>query len=100
MKIVLKNLVIWENLLSNKIARNKNHKQFDDFKLDKTSVSNYKLGEEPNDKEYWLSKTPFERLEALEFLRQIFFNYDPNTERLQRIVENSYFKKDTLIIKI
>lgn len=40
------------------------------MRMDKTTMRKFKLGEEPNDLEYWLSKTPLERLEALEFLRQ------------------------------
>ena len=38
-----------------------------------------------SDLDYWLSRTPTERLEALELLRQIHYGYDPATERLQRI---------------
>jgi hypothetical protein len=44
------------------------------------------LGEEPDDRAYWLSKTLEERLEALELLRQIHYGYDPTTERLQRVL--------------
>ena len=40
-----------------------------------------------NDKEYWLSKTPIERLEVVEFLRQTNYGYDPVTSRLQRFFE-------------
>jgi hypothetical protein len=36
---------------------------------------------------YWLSKTPAERLEALELLRQIHYGYDPATARLPRFFE-------------
>ena len=39
------------------------------------------------EKAYWLSKTPEERLEALEFLRQIAYGYDPSSARLQRVLE-------------
>lgn len=38
------------------------------------------------DREFWLSKTPEERLQAMEIMRQITYNYDP-TERLQRVFE-------------
>jgi hypothetical protein len=34
------------------------------------SVRKYKLGEEPNDLEFWLTKTPQERLARLELLRK------------------------------
>jgi hypothetical protein len=57
-------------------------------KLDKTVISIVSLDEADNDEvEYWLSKTPYERLNALETLRQIFYGYDPATTRLQRILE-------------
>lgn len=53
------------------------------MKIDKTIVKKYKLGEEPNDLKYWLTKTAVERLEALEYLRQQL--YDSSTQRLQRV---------------
>ncbi|MCX8011021.1 MAG: hypothetical protein N3A61_07710 [Ignavibacteria bacterium] len=58
-----------------------------DYKLDRKYFSVLDLSEKQNDKEYWLSKSPVERLEALEFLRQIMYGYDPTTERLQRFFE-------------
>jgi len=36
------------------------------------------------DIEFWKSKSPSERIEAIELMRQINFGYDPSTERLQR----------------
>ena len=42
---------------------------------------------ESDEKEYWLSKTPDERLQALELMRQIVYGYDPATARLQRVLE-------------
>jgi hypothetical protein len=36
---------------------------------------------------FWHSKTPLERLEALESLRQTTYGYDPAVTRLQRILE-------------
>ncbi|GAB4581054.1 MAG: hypothetical protein Fur0022_37990 [Anaerolineales bacterium] len=57
-------------------------------KLDKTAFSVVSIEEADNDEvAYWLSKTPYERLSALETLRQIFYGYDPNTTRLQRVFE-------------
>jgi hypothetical protein len=56
--------------------------------LDRTAFSVVSLDDADNDEmEYWLSKTPYERLEALETLREIFYGYDPTTTRLQRILE-------------
>lgn len=39
-----------------------------------------------SDLNYWLSKTPVERLEALEFLRQQYINFHYHVQpRLQRV---------------
>ena len=57
-------------------------------KIDKTVFSVSTL--EQNDKDekaYWFSKTPYERLDALETMRQIIYGYDPATTRLQRVFE-------------
>ena len=45
------------------------------------------LKDKANDRQYWMSKTPAERFEALELLRQIAYGYDPATARLQRVLE-------------
>jgi hypothetical protein len=57
----------------------------DIYKLDKTAFSQGDFGEEGNEKAYWLSKTPQERIQALEYMRQVIYGYDPATERLQRV---------------
>jgi hypothetical protein len=57
-------------------------------KLDKTAFSVLSSFEEADkqDKEYWLSRTPLERLQYMELLRRI--NYGSNaTARLQRVLE-------------
>ena len=57
-------------------------------KLDKTAFSVSTLDKNDDDeKAYWLSKTPFERLDAVETMRQIIYGYDPTTTRLQRVFE-------------
>ena len=38
------------------------------------------------DRAYWRSRTPIERLEALELMRQVVYQYDPVATRLQRIL--------------
>lgn len=43
--------------------------------------------EKSDEKSYWLSKTPYERLEAVELMRQIIYGYDSSATRLQRILE-------------
>jgi len=45
------------------------------------------LDKHSEEKNYWLSRTPSERLEAIEQMRQIVYGYDPATTRLQRILE-------------
>ena len=39
------------------------------------------------DKAYWLSRTPQERLAALEQMRQINYGYDPISDRMQRTLD-------------
>jgi hypothetical protein len=40
-----------------------------------------------DDKAHWLSRTPQERLAALERMRQINYAYDPVSDRIQRTLE-------------
>ena len=56
------------------------------LKVDRTALTVTSLYES-DEKEYWLSKTPEERLQALELMRQIVYGYDPDTARLQRVLE-------------
>ena len=44
-----------------------------------------------DEKAFWLSRTPLERLEAMEFLREIAFGHDATTGRLQRVLEVAEF---------
>ena len=62
------------------------------FKFDKNSFSVITLKDDATDVDYWRLKTPEDRLLAVEFLRQLIFNYDPATERLQRFFESVEFK--------
>ena len=57
--------------------------------MDKTAFSVSSLDDESDEKQYWLSKTPTERIYAVEMLRQILYGYDPLTARLQRIFETA-----------
>ena len=57
------------------------------FKLDKTAISVHKLGEEPNDLAYWLSRPAGERVAAIELMRQINYKYDPVADRIPRVLE-------------
>jgi hypothetical protein len=46
------------------------------------------------DRTNWHSRTPQERLWALELMRQKAYGYDPATARLQRVFEVAQLKKD------
>jgi hypothetical protein len=63
------------------------HMSDSSFKLDKTAFSSHSLKDEGNDKEYWLSKTPLERLAAGELMRQINYGYNPITDRVQGVYQ-------------
>lgn len=62
-------------------------KAIDTYKMDKSVLSIVSLSEESDEREYWRSKTPYERLEFIELMRQINYGYDPATTRLQRVLE-------------
>ena len=47
-------------------------------RLDKTAFSVGSLLDEPDEKTYWLSRTPHERLHAVELMRQVIYGYKPN----------------------
>lgn len=55
--------------------------------VDRNAFEVIPLSEEGDDRAYWQSKTPAERLLALEIMRQIVYGYDPSTTRLQRVLE-------------
>ena len=58
------------------------------LRLDKTAFSVTTFAEaEAQDRAYWLSLTPQERVAVLEQMRQINYGYDPATDRIQRSVE-------------
>jgi len=40
-----------------------------------------------SEKAYWHAKSPYERLLAIEKMRQIIYGYSPTAERLQRFFE-------------
>ena len=56
-------------------------------RMDKNVVVLQAQEEGSDKKAYWASRTPEERLQALEMMRQIAYGYDPTTTRLQRILE-------------
>ena len=64
----------------------------ENYWLDRGALEVGSLKDKANDRQYWMSKTPEERFEALELLRQIAYGYDPATARLQRVLEVVEFK--------
>ena len=61
-------------------------------RLDRSVFEIVTLDEDRSDREYWLAKSPAERMEALELMRQIVYGYDPATTRLQRVLEVAELK--------
>ena len=57
------------------------------IKIDKTAFTVASLSDPADEKQYWLSKTPAERLQAVELMRQILYDYNPAITRLQRVFE-------------
>jgi hypothetical protein len=57
----------------------------DTVRLDRSAFAIGTLDEEGDDRRYWQARSPQERMEALELMRQIIYGYDPATTRLQRI---------------
>lgn len=57
-------------------------------------VKKYKLSEEPNDLEFWLTKSYIERLQALENLREHYIKFFLNGNRpgFQRVVNKINLK--------
>ncbi len=55
-------------------------------RINKASLTVASGFDEATDKTYWHSKSPIQRLEAIELMRQIIYGYDPSSDRLQRIL--------------
>ncbi len=72
-------------------AELENTRAIDALKIDRSVITTASLHDESDEKAYWLSRTPEERLEALELYRQIAYGYDPNTLRFQRVLEVAEF---------
>ena len=56
------------------------------FTFDKTAISVHDLDDQENDLAYWLSRSPEERLAAVEFMRRTMYGYDP-AQRMERVLE-------------
>jgi hypothetical protein len=58
-----------------------------DMRVDRTKISVSNSFDNTEEKEYWLLRTPLERLLHVERLRRIAYGYDENSEGLQRVLE-------------
>ena len=67
-------------------------KVMESVRLDRSAFRVDSLTDDSGEKAYWRSKTPLERLYALESMRRILSGYDPATTRLQRIFEVAELK--------
>ena len=67
----------------------RNKLPLDELKMDKTAFSVSTIDAESDEIQFWLSKTPAERLLGVEIMRQMLYGYDPSTARLQRIFETA-----------
>ncbi|MFZ1932515.1 MAG: hypothetical protein WCB27_14010 [Thermoguttaceae bacterium] len=55
-------------------------------RIDRTVLSVASLTDDSGDREFWLSKTPQERLAAMELMWAVNYGYDPTSARLQRVL--------------
>jgi len=58
-----------------------------EFRLDRTVLSVHRVGEEPKDVEYWTTRSPEERIAAIESLRQQAYGADYAAAGLCRVLE-------------
>jgi hypothetical protein len=58
-------------------------------KLNKKALSVGSLSDESEEKKYWLSKKPHERLQAIEINRRMVYGARSVASRLQRFLETS-----------
>jgi hypothetical protein len=63
-------------------------------RMDRTTLTVASLTDESDDRDFWLSKTPDERLAAMELLRAINYGYDPASARLQRVLSVAQLGED------
>jgi len=56
-------------------------------RIDRSALEIASLDDRESERRYWRAKSPQERMQALELMRQIIYGYDPATTRLQRVFE-------------
>ena len=72
------------------------NQDIDTVRVDRTAFKVFSSFEEAeaDERAYWHSRTPEERLEALELMRQIAYGYRPSSaSRLQRVLEIARLKE-------
>jgi len=57
------------------------------WRIDRTAITFGSLTDEPDDRVYWLTRSPSERWRAIELLRQINYGQARTSARLQRVLE-------------
>ncbi len=57
------------------------------IRMDKSAFSVSSIDDESDEKQYWMSKAPVERMYSVEIMRQMLYGYDPLTARLQIFFE-------------
>ena len=57
------------------------------FSVDRSAFSEASLYDKTDEIAYWHSKTPEERMQALELMRQVVYGYDESSIRFQRFFE-------------
>jgi hypothetical protein len=62
-------------------------KSVEDIKVDKAALSVLRLTDAPDEKFFRIAKSPYDRLRAVETLRQLNYGYRQSTARLQRVLE-------------
>jgi hypothetical protein len=69
------------------MKKNKNEEPLlESLKVNRTVFTVASLTDDSDDRIYWLSRTPHERLQQIEILRRINYGYNA-TARLQRVFE-------------
>ena len=58
---------------------------YDNARVDRDVLVREPMSEQGRDAGYWWKETPRKRLEALELLRQLNYDYDPDIARLSRL---------------
>ena len=62
-------------------------KRDDSMKLNRKAISTGRLTDASDEKAYWLSKSPNERVMAIETMRRIIYGNNPSSKRFQRVLE-------------